>query len=263
MQPGATMDGNSNHWLSFGLGSAGTGLPLLLDRADSGMEDSMGWRYRRSYKILPGLRMNVGSRGVTSFSLGGRGVTVNMSKRGTKTTYSLPGTGISYQTQTKRHQAAKSPPLAAAPVVQGPRTQPQRSPFKTYAAVGAAAVIGYLVLRPVAPSQQPVMVTQRSLSAPAAETSAAQSLPALITPAMAAPATGHGALPPRAERPAARAAVTTTGANVRSMPSMSGAIVKVLVVGTPVQIVTTEGNWNRILDAGGEALGWVHGSTLR
>ena len=224
----------------------------------------MGWRYRRSYKILPGLRMNVGSRGVTSFSLGGRGVTVNMSKRGTKTTYSLPGTGISYQTQTKRQQASKSPPPVAVPVVQAPHRQPQQKPFRVYAAVGAAAVLTYLVLRPAAPSQQPSVATQRYVLAPAAVTSTAQSSsPPLIASAMAAPATGHGALPPRAERPAARAAVTTTGANVRSMPSMSGAIVKVLVVGTPVQIVTTEGNWNRILDAGGEALGWVHGSTLR
>lgn len=224
----------------------------------------MGWRYRRSYKILPGLRMNVGSRGVTSFSLGGRGVTVNMSKRGTKTTYSLPGTGISYQTQTKRHQAAKLPPLAASPVVQAPRTQPQRKPLKTYAAVGAAAVIGYLVLRPVPPPQQPVTASQRNASAPAAATSVAQSsLSSLIAPAMAADALGQGMSSSRAERLAARKAVTTTGANVRSTPSLSGAVVKVLGAGTPVQVVAAEGSWNRILDASGEALGWVHGSILR
>lgn len=224
----------------------------------------MGWRYRRSYKILPGLRMNVGSRGITSFSLGGRGVTVNMSKRGTKTTYSLPGTGISYQTHTKRQQTAKSLPPATAPVVQGPRTQPQQRPFKTYAAVGAAAVIGYLVLRPVPPSQQSVMATQRNASVPANATSAAQSsLPSLIAPATAAETLGHGIASSRTERPAARAAVTTTGANVRSTPSMSGAVVKVLGGGTQVQIVATEGSWDRVLDTSGETLGWVYGSILR
>jgi hypothetical protein len=224
----------------------------------------MGWRYRRSYKILPGLRMNVGSRGVTSFSLGGRGITVNMSKRGTKTTYSLPGTGISYQTQTKRHQVAKSPPFAASPVVQAPRTQPQRKPLNIYAAVGAAAIIGYLVLRPVPSSQQNVVTTQRNASAPATVTSAAPALlPPLIAPAMAAESLGQRVSSPRAERLAVRTAVTTTGANVRSTPSVSGAIVKVLGVGTSVQVVATEGGWIRVLDATGEALGWVHGSILR
>lgn len=257
------MDGNSNHCLSFELGSSGTGLSLLPDHADSEKESGMGWRYRRSYKILPGLRMNVGSRGVTSFSLGGRGVTVNMSKRGTKTTYNLPGTGISYQTQTKRHQAAKPPPLAS-PMVQTSQTQTQRKPFKTYAAVGAAAVIGYLVLRPVPPSQQSVVTSQRNVPAPVTVTSAAQSsLPSLITPATAAEALGQGMSSSRTARLVARAAVTTTGANVRSTPSMSGPIVKVLGVGTSVQIVATEGSWNRVLDTNGETLGWVHGSILR
>lgn len=60
----------------------------------------MGWRFRRSLRIAPGIRLNLGSRGMTSLSLGGRGVTVNLSKRGTKTTYGLPGTGLSYQTRT-------------------------------------------------------------------------------------------------------------------------------------------------------------------
>ena len=224
----------------------------------------MGWRYRRSFKILPGLRMNVGSRGVTSFSLGGRGVTVNMSKRGTKTTYSLPGTGISYQTQTKRQQALRSPPPVVLPLVQAPRMQSQRNPLKLYVAVGAAAVIGYLVLRPVPPSHQPVTAAQRSASvSPTVTAPAHPSSPSLIAPAMAAGAVGQGMSPSRAERLAARTAVTTTGANVRSTPSMSGAIVKVLGAGTSVQVVTTEGGWSRVFDTNGEALGWMHGSILR
>lgn len=55
----------------------------------------MGFRFRKSFKIAPGVRMNVSRRGVST-SLGGRGATVNLSKRGTRMTVGIPGTGLSY-----------------------------------------------------------------------------------------------------------------------------------------------------------------------
>lgn len=223
----------------------------------------MGWRYRRSYKILPGLRMNVGSRGVTSFSFGGRGVTVNMSKRGTKSTYSLPGTGLSYQTRTTGYHAPK--PVLVAPsapaVACTPAQQARRRSFRAYAAVGVAALFGYLALRPNAPVPQSVGKTVQSVATSAAPTPV--SLSPVITPAPAAQVSGQQASSPSVEHVVGGKAVTTTGANVRSTPSRSGQIVKVLEPGAIVQIVATEGDWNRVLDQSGEPLGWVHGSILR
>jgi uncharacterized protein DUF4236 len=58
----------------------------------------MGFRFRKSIKILPGIRLNVGKKGINSVSVGGRGATTNIGKHGTHTTYSIPGTGISYRT---------------------------------------------------------------------------------------------------------------------------------------------------------------------
>jgi Protein of unknown function (DUF4236) len=58
----------------------------------------MGFRFRKSIKILPGIRFNVGRKGINSVSVGGRGATTNIGKHGTHTTYSIPGTGISYRT---------------------------------------------------------------------------------------------------------------------------------------------------------------------
>jgi hypothetical protein len=58
-------------------------------------ELSMGFRFRKSVKILPGVRLNLSKKG-TSVSLGGRGATVNVSKKGTTTTVGLPGSGLSY-----------------------------------------------------------------------------------------------------------------------------------------------------------------------
>lgn len=55
----------------------------------------MGFRFRKSIKIAPGLRLNIGKRG-TSLSIGRRGATTNISKRGVRQTFGIPGTGISY-----------------------------------------------------------------------------------------------------------------------------------------------------------------------
>jgi hypothetical protein len=59
----------------------------------------MGWRFRRSVKILPSVRLNFGKKGFTSATIGGKFVKTNVSKRGTFNTYSLPGTGLSYRTK--------------------------------------------------------------------------------------------------------------------------------------------------------------------
>src|ERR1700733_3107582 len=56
-------------------------------------------RFRRSLKIAPGIRMNVGKTGV-SWSFGHRGAHVTLGKRGVRTTVGLPGTGLSYTAHT-------------------------------------------------------------------------------------------------------------------------------------------------------------------
>ncbi len=56
----------------------------------------MGIRFRKSIKILPGVRLNISGSG-TSWTLGPRGLSVNISKRGTYLNASLRGTGISFR----------------------------------------------------------------------------------------------------------------------------------------------------------------------
>lgn len=55
----------------------------------------MGFRFRRSIKIAPGIRLNVSKSGLSA-SIGRRGATINISDKGTKATVGIPGTGISY-----------------------------------------------------------------------------------------------------------------------------------------------------------------------
>jgi hypothetical protein len=67
----------------------------------------MGLRFRKYITILPGVRINLTKKGV-SLSLGGSGVTRNISKHGVRDTVGLPGTGLSYTTYEK-HAEPEAP----------------------------------------------------------------------------------------------------------------------------------------------------------
>jgi Protein of unknown function (DUF4236)/Bacterial SH3 domain len=56
---------------------------------------NVGWRFRRTVKILPGVRLNISRSGIST-TLGPNGVSINLGKRGTRTTVGIPGTGISH-----------------------------------------------------------------------------------------------------------------------------------------------------------------------
>jgi hypothetical protein len=56
----------------------------------------MGWRFRHSFKIIPGLRLNLSKTGISA-SVGGAPVTLNIGPRGLMGTASIPGAGISYR----------------------------------------------------------------------------------------------------------------------------------------------------------------------
>ena len=74
----------------------------------------MGWRFRRSFKIAPGIRWNISKSG-TSWSIGPRGLTFNLGRRGVRRTISLRGTGLSHSQmigstpQSPRDQSAAKP----------------------------------------------------------------------------------------------------------------------------------------------------------
>jgi hypothetical protein len=58
----------------------------------------MGYfRFRKTFTIFPGVRINLSKTGVSS-SLGGRGATLNVGKQGPMVTLGVPGTGLSYRT---------------------------------------------------------------------------------------------------------------------------------------------------------------------
>jgi len=55
----------------------------------------MGFRFRRSFRVLPGLKVNVSKSGVSE-SIGRRGAWFTIGSRGTRSMVGLPGTGLSF-----------------------------------------------------------------------------------------------------------------------------------------------------------------------
>jgi hypothetical protein len=62
----------------------------------------VGFRFRRSVRVLPGIRLNLSKSGA-SVSLGGRGLHYTVGPNGTRTTVGLPGTGLSWTQYAPHH----------------------------------------------------------------------------------------------------------------------------------------------------------------
>ena len=73
----------------------------------------MGFRFRKSVKIAPGVRLNL-NRKSASISLGGKGAHYTVSSTGRKTaTVGLPGTGISYSVTESTGKSSSRTSLSA------------------------------------------------------------------------------------------------------------------------------------------------------
>src|SRR4051812_14601273 len=84
----------------------------------------MGWRFRKSFRVIPGVRLNVSTRGVSA-TIGGGPVSLNVGPSGAYANVGLPGTGISYRERLSGGEPAAdthdpalpepgAPPTAAA-----------------------------------------------------------------------------------------------------------------------------------------------------
>lgn len=75
----------------------------------------MGLRFRKSFKLFSGLKLNIGKKSIST-SFGGKGLSINTGTNGTFINSGLPGTGISYRSKLfkkgrKTHSQANSQPI--------------------------------------------------------------------------------------------------------------------------------------------------------
>jgi hypothetical protein len=78
----------------------------------------MGFRFRKSFTVLPGLRINLSRRGVSA-NVGVRGASVSVNSRGTFVNAGIPGSGLGYRERISGGDNGATPSPA--------QEQPQRS----------------------------------------------------------------------------------------------------------------------------------------
>lgn len=85
----------------------------------------MGFRFRRTIKVLPGIRLNLSRSGVST-SVGVRGAHITAGHGKVRETVGIPGSGIYYTESQSTHQAhgdgaeaAQAPADAARPSLLG------------------------------------------------------------------------------------------------------------------------------------------------
>jgi hypothetical protein len=68
----------------------------------------MAFRFRKSIRIFPGVRLNIGKNGISSVSIGRPGATMNIGQHGVRRTIGIPGTGISYTAYSRYDESSQA-----------------------------------------------------------------------------------------------------------------------------------------------------------
>jgi Protein of unknown function (DUF4236)/Excalibur calcium-binding domain len=84
----------------------------------------MGFRFRKSIKVAPGVRLNLTGKGLSSVSIGRKGARLNVGKKGVKGTIGIPGTGIHYSAHSPYRDQSISQPRD-----EGQCTEPEAEPM--------------------------------------------------------------------------------------------------------------------------------------
>jgi hypothetical protein len=104
----------------------------------------MGFRFRRTVRVLPGVRLNFSKSGVST-SLGVRGAHVTIGHGQIRQTVGIPGTGLSYSTSSRYSSWQPMPgqPMPGQPTDLGPLLGRLAGTFIAYSIF---AIVGVLLL---------------------------------------------------------------------------------------------------------------------
>ena len=137
----------------------------------------MAFRFRKSIKLAPGVKLNVGKKSV-GVSVGGKygGVSFN-SRSGSRARVSAPGTGLSYTTSLNSKSSSKATPShAPAPV------EKEKKPFYKSWLFWAAVIVVLLLLSSCSASPAPENTVVSLSPSPAASTPLPTAEPATPAP---------------------------------------------------------------------------------
>lgn len=202
----------------------------------------MGFRFRRSFKILPGVRLNLNSKS-TSIRIGPKALGYTISSSGKKrVNASIPGTGVSYSEVTSS----------------GTRARPTNGNQKKgsvwpaiFVVIGVFVAIG--LFNSGSDSSRSTGTNVSQPAAPAPGTSLQTEAPSAVvkSPAAATPTTQ-----PTPSAPSEVRYVTASSLNVRTAPNTSGDVIGKLQNGHQVSVLRRDNGWLLIKPAPGME-GWI------
>lgn len=201
----------------------------------------MSFRFRRSIKIAPGIRVNL-NKNSASVRIGPRGLGYTVSSTGKKTlSAGIPGTGLSYTEQISTPQRAQAfQQIPAPPDDNRPAHKTSWTPaFIWLVAIGLA--LGWCANRDPAPSP-----TTRSAQPP-------QRSPNTSVAVQSAPAGAAGS--------SLKMLYTTAAVRLRAGPSTDDIILLTVPSGAAVVSLRTQGLWHNV--EYDNITGWIRGDLLK
>ncbi len=181
----------------------------------------MGWRFRKTVKIVPGVRLNISRSGIST-TVGPNGASINLGKRGTRKTIGIPGTGIS-------HSSLMSPSTDSRGEQSVSSVNAQKAGYGTWAIVA---------------------ITLIALAKCVGGVDATTTAQVVATEAV--PQQGLLTSQPEVETNADLSSDHIAGAKVegRSSPSSKSKITRVFQNGDAVRIIKRERNWIKVMKNG-------------
>lgn len=219
----------------------------------------MGFRFRRSIKIAPGLRVNF-NRKSTSVRIGPRGLGYTINSNGQKrVSAGIPGTGISYSEVVSPKRQRQT--YEAVPLVEAEPQSTSKGPV-VLLIIAVLLGVGWCSNRnATAPSSSAsnVRAVQQKTEAPVSPPSVQIQDRAIapVTPAE------NVSIAPRTVMPATPAPTTlytTAGVRLRAEPSTGSRIILTVPLGSAVKSMKTEGLWHHV--SYGNYIGWIRGDYL-
>jgi Protein of unknown function (DUF4236)/Bacterial SH3 domain len=241
----------------------------------------MVFRFRRSVRIAPGIRINLSKSGL-SYSFGGRGATVNVGLKGTKATYGIPGTGLTYSEQlapAKKRRKASSPVEPAPPLPAADPSAGRRFSLPRAIGVAVALILAVVIIRqpdggptasapaPALGSSQPVVWTAAPASSPPSAAAPILDPPSAAHVAVPAPSPASLRLPAPAPEaaPSAPETLYVSGREValRDAANQKGQILDRFGPGQAVTTLERRPGWVRVRHGLTQREGWIQAKRLR
>ncbi len=215
----------------------------------------MAWRFRRSFKIAPGIRINLNKKS-TSVRIGPRGFGHTISSTGKRTTsVGIPALGLLYSKTTTPKASRKAPDVQNfAALADGslPPAKPKSSIFRgIFAIVFVLFGLSFCASQFNSSSEKTIndaASASQGIARPEQQPGLIQHATNTLTPDAISTHTKPSTL-------MAKVMFAKSRANIRSMPSTSSKVVKTVDIGTSVTVLDRKNDWVNVSHS--SDTGWI------